>query len=43
MKRFHVAGTVTLLGALCAIQYASGGAVMSIDLGSEWMKVNKLP
>lgn len=40
MKRVHVAGVAALLGLVCAIQYASGGAVMSIDLGSEWMKVN---
>lgn len=40
MNGVHVAGVATLLGLLCAIQYASGGAVMSIDLGSEWMKVS---
>lgn len=43
MKRLPVAGVATLLGVLCAIQNAYGGAVMSIDLGSEWMKVHIVP
>lgn len=31
-----IVSTFVLLGS---VQYASGAAVMSIDLGSEWIKV----
>lgn len=32
-----IVSTIALLGS---VQYAFGAAVMSIDLGSEWMKVS---
>ena len=33
------ASLVTLFGVLCIISSVSAVAVMSIDLGTEWMKV----
>lgn len=35
-----IASIVSTLVLLGSVQYALGGAVMSVDLGSEWMKVS---
>lgn len=40
MKGLYVATIATTLVLLCGIQFCYGGAVMSVDLGSEWIKVN---
>lgn len=39
-ERLVVALIVSTLALLGSVQYAFGAAVMSIDLGSEWMKVS---
>ena len=39
-QRLVVALIVSTLALLGSVQYAFGAAVMSIDLGSEWMKVS---
>lgn len=35
-----IASIVSTLVLLGSVQYVVGGAVMSVDLGSEWMKVS---
>lgn len=35
-----IASIVSTLILICSVQYVHGGAVMSVDLGSEWMKVS---
>lgn len=35
-----IASIVSTLILICSVKYADGGAVMSVDLGSEWMKVS---
>lgn len=35
-----IASIVSTLVLLGSVQYVLGGAVMSVDLGSEWMKVS---
>lgn len=37
-----IASIVSTLVLLGSVQYVLGGAVMSVDLGSEWMKVSYL-
>lgn len=39
MKKFSAIVALMCLVLLETTQYAHGGAVMSVDLGSEWMKV----
>lgn len=38
-QRSVIAFLVSILALIGSVQYASGAAVMSVDLGSEWMKV----
>lgn len=40
--RLMLASIVSTLVLIGSVQYAFGAAVMSVDLGSEWMKVSKM-
>lgn len=39
MNALRASVLATVLGLFCILQTTHGAAVMSIDLGSEWMKV----
>lgn len=39
-QRLVVALILSTLALIGSVQYAFGAAVMSVDLGSEWMKVS---
>lgn len=41
MKPHLLTATLACLVLMDTVQYAFGAAVMSVDLGSEWMKVRK--
>lgn len=41
--RLVLASIVSTLVLIGSVQYAFGAAVMSVDLGSEWMKVSTNP
>lgn len=39
--RLMLVSIVSTLVLICSVQYTFGAAVMSVDLGSEWMKVSR--
>lgn len=41
MKPHLLTATLTCLALMDTVQYAFGAAVMSVDLGSEWIKVRR--